>query len=151
VSLTQERLKELLDYSPETGEFVWKIQRKRIEAGTVAGCLTQQGYWQISISDVSYRAHRLAWLYVYGEWPERGLVVDHINRIPTDNRIANLRVVPHRVNRLNTGAKGYYWCNTYKKWVVQLSGSTLGRFDTEEEASNAYQRAKRELTDSLLT
>jgi len=70
--ITQARLKELLHYDPKSGVFTWKHSRSpRVRAGMVAGTRTSKGYWAIGLSECGGRitAHRLAWLYVYGEWP----------------------------------------------------------------------------------
>lgn len=98
-SLTADRIRELLDYNPETGAFVWRVRRGRILAGSAAGRIDSRGYVGINIELRKYAAHRLAWLHYYGEWPL--LNIDHINRNKTDNRIANLRDVTHSENALN--------------------------------------------------
>ena len=98
--LTAEMLRSLLSYDPETGEFRWRISRGRVSVGDIAGSHPNRvGYLRIMLGDVEYRAHRLAWLYIYGKWPE--LVIDHIDRNKTNNRIANLRDVSHAENMRN--------------------------------------------------
>jgi hypothetical protein len=100
--LTQARLKQLLDYDPETGVFTWRVNRGgAAKAGTRAGCPTPFYYRVIRIGGRSRREHSLAWLYVHGHWPADEL--DHINRVRDDNRIANLREVTHAENMQNTG------------------------------------------------
>jgi hypothetical protein len=147
--VTQERLKELFDYNPETGIFINKVRRGKCQAGTVAGHCGQ-GYFRININKKLYLTHRLAWLYVYGELPE---YIDHINRIPTDNRIANLRVVSKKQNQENkekqknnkSGYKGVSWDSQKKKWFscIQHKYKTiaLGRYDNKEDAYMAYCNA----------
>ncbi len=98
--LTQERLKELLNYNPETGIFVWAINRTSIKAGIVAGSYSD-GYIRIGINSKGYLAHRLAWLYVEGYLPEND--IDHINRDKTDNRFSNLRETTKTCNLRNRG------------------------------------------------
>jgi hypothetical protein len=92
-NIDQYDLHRLLHYNPETGIFVWrKPLSKQVSPGDRAGSLCRpRGYWQISIKGKNYPAHRLAWLYIHGEWstPERH--IDHKNRDKLDNRIANLR------------------------------------------------------------
>jgi hypothetical protein len=78
--LTQERIKELLDYDPDTGIFKWKISKARsIKVNNIAGGAEQGKYHRIRIDGKNYVAHRLAWLYVYGKWPDE--YIDHINCI----------------------------------------------------------------------
>ena len=149
--LTQESLKELLEYSPETGKFFWRVSRPHVGQGDEAGSLTAYGYIAISVNNVKYPAHRLAWLFIHGEWPEERKVVDHINRDKLDNRICNLRVVTHQINQFNrSSTKGYHFDKARGKWVatIKLNYRTLflGRFDTEKEASDAYNRAKEKAT-----
>lgn len=98
--LTAERLRETLSYSPETGAFAWR--RKPANAKRAdAGCRASSGYVLIRIDDVLYKAHRLAWLYVHGEWPSK--FIDHINRDKSDNRIVNLRIATRTQNTHNVG------------------------------------------------
>lgn len=100
--LTQERLKELLHYNPDTGIFTWiDLKTKRRKLNPVAG-FSDKGYIRIDIGKDKYRAHRLAWLYVYGEWPKKD--IDHINHIRSDNRIENLRDVTAQQNHNNRSA-----------------------------------------------
>src|SRR5579862_7745832 len=97
--ITPERLKEVLDYDPATGEFRWKTRLGgKAVAGRVAGYL-DRGYISIRIDRRIYMAHRLAWLWVYGVWPEGWL--DHINRKKNDNRIDNLRLAEPWQNQAN--------------------------------------------------
>lgn len=151
--MTQEELKQILDYDPETGLFRWKIKpSKKINIGDVAGALRPDGYIQIRINKKDYSAHRLAWLYVTGDWPVN--TVDHINRIRNDNQISNLRDITnqeqqfHKGNdkRNTSGYKGASWSKQNKKWraAIGVNGKIiyLGLFNTKEAASEAYQEAK---------
>lgn len=100
-SLTADSLREMLCYDSETGIFTWRETRHwRALKGTVAGgCSHQRGYRAIRINYRSYLAHRLAWLYVYGEWPSKE--VDHINGDTADNSIKNLRQCTRQQNCWN--------------------------------------------------
>lgn len=97
--LDQQTLKSLLKYDPETGEFIWLVSSKRAKAGDVAGCWTSNGYRGIKIDNVRHLAHRLAWLYMTGEWPRQ--MIDHIDRDTGNNRFANLRDVDAKTNANN--------------------------------------------------
>ena len=161
--LTQERLKHLLQYDLETGLFVRRIDIKRggIMTGTPAGCRFTQGnkaYYAARIDGQLYPCHRLAWLYVYGEFPKG--VIDHINRDGLDNRIENLRDVTHQVNMQNVSSKkdwklhgcnltGVSWDKSTQSWKssICINGKQkhLGRFKTQESAHEAYLIKKREI------
>ena len=86
--LTAARLRELLHYDPDTGVFTWRVRRGVASAGSVAGNTTKDGRVSIYVDNISYRAARLAWLYVYGEWPIKD--VGYKNRDCRDTRIDNL-------------------------------------------------------------
>jgi hypothetical protein len=147
---TLERLNELLDYDPETGIF----RRKKatswsIKVGDIAGTDHNLGYRAIMIDRSRYLAHRLAWKMYHGRDPEGQ--IDHINGIKNDNRIKNLRECTHAENQRNrgktkvntTGYKGAYLVGSKYKAQISLNGKTanLGRYDTAEEAHEAYKKA----------
>lgn len=150
--LTRDQVTALLDYSPDTGQFTWKVNRGRLaKAGQLAGCPDRQGYICMKILGGTYKAHRVAWLVVYGRWPHSQ--IDHINGVPGDNRISNLREVSPQQNAENrrithnqsAGTKGVTYARHIKKWKAQIyTGGTyhyLGVFNTIEEASAAYKAA----------
>jgi hypothetical protein len=152
--LTQERLKELLSYDPETGVFVWVARPStRIKIGDPAGYFRPDGYHQIKINGAMFISHRLAWLYMTGAFPPDQ--IDHIDRNPANNRFANLRAVTNSENMHNlgkyknnkSGFKGVCYHKQQKKWVAQIQLNSvnkyLGRFSTPEEASAAYLAAQR--------
>jgi hypothetical protein len=93
--ISQEELKKHLNYNPTTGCFIWLTG---VRKGKIAGTLSV-GYVRISLNCKSYPAHRLAWLYVFGEIPKD--MLDHINMVKSDNRICNLREVSNAENQLN--------------------------------------------------
>jgi len=145
-NLTSERLRELLSYSEETGLFTWRINRQgHAKAGDVAGNMGRH-YWYIGVDGSYISAHRLAWLYVHGEWPEGE--IDHIDQDKTNNRISNLRDVSRAVNVQNTTARKGYTI-TDGRYVVDILANgkrySIGSYKTEEEAKNAYLSAKRVL------
>lgn len=151
--LTAERLRELVHYDPETGVFTRKkIIGKIGKVGDVAGALNPQGRMEFSVCGKIHLSHRLAWLYMTGDWPKH--TIDHIDGDPTNNRFANLRDVPVCVNNQNirkakagsiTGVLGVR--KRYNKWrpSIWVDGKAifLGSFPTQEEASAAYIEAKR--------
>ena len=152
--LTQEKVKELFHYEPDTGNLVWRFDRCANKvAGKIAGSLNN-GYFRIRIDGKGYFAHRIIWLYVYGAWPAND--IDHINGIKTDNRIFNLREATKSQNGQNQrkpqshNTSGYLGVSAYKgKWkaTIKLSGNNLfiGYYNTPEAAYAAYLSKKREL------
>jgi hypothetical protein len=148
--ITAQRLKSLFDYDEEAGIFTRKIKQPGHSIGAVAGA-DCHGYWVICIDGKHYLAHRLAWLYVYGKWPESQ--IDHVNRQKSDNRIANLRLATSFQNSANTTAKRNNKCGLKGvrkregRWEARIRvfgrNIHLGRFDTSEEASLAYQNVAR--------
>ncbi len=155
MKITQERLKEILTYDPESGSFVWKIKRRgmRARVGDLAGSVDKDGYWQISVDGHLYRAHRLAWLYMTGQWPELG--IDHRDCDRTNNRWLNLREADHFQNVFNrrgyssSGFKGVSWDKVRQRWKSRITahGRTyfLGYFDSAELAHLAFKSAVKSL------
>lgn len=159
--LTQERLKEVLHYDPETGQFIWLVARAQKPKGSIAGAIKKGpasssqrrwGYVLIGIARKVYFAHRLAWFYVYGRWPVQQL--DHIDGDRTNNRIANLREstsAQNAQNRYYSGGKssrflGVCWAKDTQRWqtMIRINGKPiyLGQYRTEAEAYEVYLAAK---------
>ena len=110
---------------------------------------TIKGYKRLELCFESkkkkYLIHRIiafAFLGLDIENPKK--VIDHINRDKSDNQVSNLRVVSNHENTFNTNAKGYYKQGNKYSANIQINGKTiyLGRFETKEEANNAYLIAK---------
>ena len=154
-SITQKRLKSLLTYDPDTGEFRWRVNRTGgAKAGDRAGSYDTERYLVMRVDGRYYRGHRLIWLYVHGCWPSHH--IDHINGNPSDNRLANLREATSTQNGINrrrdprnkSGKTGVTWCNNSKKWRADIGQNgkllRLGRFDTLEAAIAARIKAERE-------
>lgn len=150
--VTAERLRELLDYDPDSGIFTWRIARTRAKAGTAAGCVATKRdgrrYLIIRISQKNYYAHRLAFLWLTGAFPK--FVVDHKNGNGLNNSWGNLRPATDRENLYNarrkagkTGYRGVWPSADKKRFVAVFSRKTgdrehLGTFDTAEEAAKAW-------------
>lgn len=155
--LTLSRLKEVLDYNSNTGIFLWKIKPNPIvNIGDIAGYLRSDGYIQIRIDKIYYKAHRLAWFYIYGSWPIDQL--DHKYGIRHDNRIKYLREVNNQLNQCNqrkakvNNPTGYLGVTLIKKngrfkASIQVKGKLkhLGYFSTAKEAHEVYLAEKRKV------
>lgn len=162
-NITQKALKNLLTYNKDTGEFRWKEKRRGVlNANQVAGSYNSYGYRQIVINRTNYLAHRLAWLYVYGEFPEDQ--IDHINRVKDDNSISNLRCVSNQENSRNKGLQsnnksghvGVSWSKNHNKWMARIGigkeaasklglktpHKYIGLFVDFDDAVSAYLEAK---------
>lgn len=163
---SQDVLRQLLDYDPETGALTWKardvslfkVGKQPVEqsaatwntryAGRPAlSTIDPNGYYFGPVLDVQYRAHRVIWKWVTGEDPQ---FIDHINGLRRDNRIENLRSVTRSENNRNkatrtdsaSGALGVVWHKGGKKWMVRVGTSYIGLFETFSEAATARQSAQ---------
>lgn len=158
--LTAQEASKLFSYSPDTGEFLWATKPGRgVAAGSAAGRITKDGYREIGIRGRLIGAHRLAWLISYGRWPTGE--IDHINGVRSDNRIANLREVPRRINAHNlhkanrnnkTGFLGVHASRGKFRASIVHMGKTIhiGCYATAEEAHVAYIEAKRRLHEGCV-
>jgi hypothetical protein len=148
--LTQERLRELVSYDPETGMFT------RLRNGKQASRVGNgEGYLTLMLDGARHKQHRLAVLYMSGAWPEEE--VDHINGVRDDNRWSNLRCVSKSLNMHNrrlhknstTGFAGVAFEKDRGLWKAHIHANgrkmNLGRFKSPEMAHQAYQLAKRAL------
>jgi len=153
VKVTQERLKEVLHYDSESGEFTWKVKLSaRAPAGTKACVSASRGRHRICVDKVLYFAHRLAWLYVHGVFPEG--TIDHRDQNPGNNKIANLRLASDQQNKGNrppqANSKEYRGVRQrFYKFISQITykgkSMYLGSFDSPEEAHEAYKAKHLEL------
>lgn len=148
--LTQTRLKEVLEYNPDSGVFTWKgvhkIPGKR-KQGRIAGTVNSDGYTVIYVDNRQYRAARLAWMYMTGRFPNP--TVDHKNRNRTDDRFGNLREATKQQQRINQKKyrnnglpKSIYWVrNKYQVDIVRRGKKHyFGRFDDLQDAINARNK-----------
>jgi len=148
--LTAERLRELLSYDPDTGFFVWRVQKgRRGNVGERAGSIGGFGYRQVRIDGTTYREHRLAWFYMTGAWPTGEM--DHRDTDRTNNAWHNLRLATRSQNMANRRAKnrhGFKGINYIRKtgrWLAQICVNYkkmhVGVYSTREEAHAAYVEA----------
>lgn len=146
-TITLEELRNVLEYDADTGVFFW-LKRGRGRS-SVAGCASVDGYVRVRINGKYYGAHRLAWFYVYGEWPPYD--VDHINRDRSDNRLCNLRLATRSENMQNrelapTRGVSKTASGKYRAEItVNKQRRYLGVFGTMAEAVEARRRAEEEL------
>jgi HNH endonuclease len=154
--LTVARVRELLSYDPLTGSLAWRESRGSVAAGKVCGTADKHGYLVVRVDGRLYKAHRLAWMHLHGNWPAG--VIDHINHCPADNRAENLRDVTQAVNGGNllgpkkgnaSGFLGVHYCRRSNRFIAEIKLNRkkrhIGAFRTAEEASSAYLTAKREM------
>jgi len=148
--------KDLLDYDLNTGKFTWKVKTSsNAMPGYEAGWFDKDGYRCITILGKKLKAHRLAWWWVHGFWPEKGVLVDHANRNKSDNRIANLRLATPSQSAMNRGAQsnsksGHKGVSKFRKyWHAQImvagKSISLGYYKNINDAIVAYEEAANHL------
>jgi hypothetical protein len=150
--ITQQELKEILNYDKDTGIFTWKIAiSNRVYVGKEVSSKRNTGYISIGIKNKDYLVHRLAWLYVYGYLPN---YIDHVNNIRADNRIENLREVTKTQNNQNSAirknntskVKNVTWHKQCKKWHVSICANnkrmSFGLYNDLELAKLVAEEAR---------
>jgi len=150
MTITQARLREALFYSPIVGVFEWRRSGRRIRRGFLAGRVCPNGYVRLCVDGRIYPAHKLAWLYMHGEYPE--CPIDHIDGDRSNNAINNLRLATPSENSHNmrlqkssrTGVKGVALVRGKYEAAIRKGGKYLFRksFDTIEEAEKAVRDAR---------
>jgi hypothetical protein len=146
-SLSAYRLRQVLDYDPESGIFRWLVKsNSRVNAGDIAGHLKRTGYVHIGVDGTDYAAHRLAFLYMVGVLAR--VDVDHADGNKSNNRWSNLRLAGKSLNGANakrrrdntSGFKGVTWNGYRWEASIQVSGRQirLGTYTSPEEAHAAY-------------
>ena len=166
-----DQLKKYITYDPETGLFLWKLRTEDMfcpsktrsakhvcnvwnsrHAGKPTGSKSNAGYIVITINSKQIMAHKLAWLYVYGEFPN---VIDHKNQVRCDNRIDNLRKSSYAENNKNaskrvdnkSGVTGVYWHSTNNRWTARINNNkkqvNLGSFQFKQDAITARKTAEK--------
>lgn len=152
--ISVDRLREVLRYDPQSGLFFWRVQKsRRIGPGCQAGWTNSKGYVEIQVDGSIYKAHRLAWFYVHGQWPVAE--IDHKGLCPSDNSLPRIREATKSQNGANRrrqsnnqcGFKGV--CQHGTKWRAQITKDgkrrNIGVFDTPALAHAAYIDAAMEL------
>ena len=159
MTLTHERLCEMLDYDPQTGVFHWRqnVGKNKYKRGDVAGHQDASGYVKIGLDGVRYYAHRLAWFCVFKQWPRNN--IDHVDRCRSNNRILNLRDVGQTVNGLNgpvrrnnsSGYNGVTFDPRRGHWTAYITVARkrryLGAFADIHAAKAARQAAEASIMD----
>jgi hypothetical protein len=153
--ITQKEIKKFLSYHENTGIFISKVNRGySLKEGDGLGILRKDGYISIMIDRKSYKSHRLAWLYVTGEYPKN--TIDHKNRKKSDNKFENLRDITHKKNCQNRGKRkdnksgvtGVYRNAKRNNWVcgIRIDGKYyhLGSFKNFDSAVEARKEALKE-------
>lgn len=145
--VTFVKLHELFYYNNRDGNLIWKKSNRGTKKGKIAGCIDNNGYRVIRINNKNYYAHRLIWLYTHGYFPEN--IIDHIDQIPSNNKLNNLREVSKSCNRKNckisknntSGITGVTYHNTSKKYqaTIMVNGIAinLGYFKLIKDAAIA--------------
>jgi hypothetical protein len=127
VQLSYERARELFDYDPETGDLTWRVSTNwSIKVGSRAGGKDAEGYMSVGVDRISYKVHRIIWLWVHGYIPENE--IDHINRVRDDNRLCNLREASRSCNMRNfpvredntSGVPGVCWDKSRDNWIASV-------------------------------
>jgi len=149
--LTCEYLKTLLVYDETTGRFTRLTNGRgsKTRVGDIAGALDSEGYVVCKIHNKNYKAHRLAWLYVYGTFPPTQ--IDHVNGCKSDNRLSNIRCADSTSNHHNvegqrnntSGARGVCKVKRSAPWRASARHEgkivTLGYYKTIEDAAAMYR------------
>jgi len=156
--ITQEDIKKRLSYNSETGVFIWinpNPMAKMLKAGDIAGTKSKRdGYIRIKFNCKSYLAHRLAFLWMKGRFPEHQM--DHGDRNRANNKWSNLKELTLGENLKNksiyknnsSGINGIYFDKESKKWRARIRVNNkminLGRFTEKEDAISARKKAEKE-------
>ena len=165
--ITPELCRQLLRYDPETGKLFWRRRPREMfvdarscsvwnarYADKQAFTASMNGYRVGRILDFAFKAHRVAWAMTMNEWPPADHDVDHINGNPSDNRIQNLRSVPHQTNNMNnrrpkdnkSGHVGVSWNKRVGRWEAYISAAgkrqTLGHFTNIDDAISIRKNAE---------
>lgn len=152
----RQAAQQAISYNAETGVFTWldTAWHKR-NRGVEAGSKKRNGYIEIQFNGKMLKAHRLAWILVYGDLAD-DVEIDHIDGDRSNNRLSNLRAVGRSINQQNqrnarsdstSGLLGVSWYSAGGKWKadIRVNGKKkhLGYFNCKDAAHQAYLNAKR--------
>jgi hypothetical protein len=153
--IAPDKLRDIFDYDPTTGNLVWKVRNsKRVKIGDIAGCKSTDGRILIGLNGRLYKAHRIIWALVTGEWPKN--FIDHKNSNPSDNKWENLREATKSQNMMNvgkiksntSGIRGVGWSKASQKWRAYIRANHqdihLGVFENLEDAQKARIEAEKQ-------
>ena len=162
--ISVDLLRSLFDYDPVTGILRWRVDRPNgIRVGDIAGnrWSKDRPYLRVEIDGRAFAVHRIAWALMTGAWPKE--FIDHINGVENNNRWENLREADRSQNAANSrlyrsnksGYRGVSYDKHHRKWVAQIhiskgKNTRIGRFDTKEEAVEAYRKVAIEIFGDFL-
>jgi hypothetical protein len=138
--LTKEKVEELLEYEKETGRLIWKVKRgSTATPGTCAGTEISNGRRQMSIDGERYYTSHIVWLLHKGRLPDKDKRLDHRNRIPSDDRIDNLRELSNSENVKNSDRSD--GITSSRDVFVEINGNRkfIGSYETVEEKRAAVR------------
>ena len=147
----ENQLLEVLRYEPDTGFIFWTQNASKAVRNKLAGTPNKLGYIIVVFKGKPYKAHRLAWLLMYGKWPSQ--MIDHIDGNTSNNVWSNLRDVSNQVNQRNRhkaridSKSGLIGASPFRnKWKAQIKINGvvkyLGLFNTAQEAHEIYKKEK---------
>ena len=149
--LTAKEARRIWRYEPLTGKFYWRVKvTDKTVIDNIAGSAATNGYWQLKYQGYGYRAARVAWLIMTGEWPHPQ--VDHINGNRRDDRFSNLRESTQQQNMQNRAVQGHnksglkgVWSRPNGKYAAYISLGDrmkyLGEYSKASDAKAAYDSA----------
>jgi hypothetical protein len=148
-----EAIRKYLRYEPTTGDLWWTAKAPVKVANKKANAKDPLGYICLKINGHMLKGHRLAWFFVYGDFPKAH--IDHINGNPSDNRIENLRDVSRFINMQNEKKARFHNSSGFlgvspngSGWRAEIrilgKKKNLGTFATPQQAHEAYVYAKRQ-------